>query len=179
MFCPQCGSGKLRKERLPSVLVSYYRCGKCYCRCRYESFGAVRRLIAIAEGEMIVKRKMTGLKRVVPAGILLTVLVFGFQPWKVFAQADAGYTKVGTSATLQFIDLTVQNGHNYQYEVTAFSGPLESTATSDGIAVIPGSGTHSVTVRWGASTTPGAAYNIYRLEVFAPNPPGVVSLTVN
>lgn len=138
---------------------------------------------------MIVKRKIAGLKRtlqVLPAILALTYLVFGLQPWKAFAQADAGYTLVGTVAApiVTYNDATVQNGLFYKYEVTAFNAVTETTPTADGVQSIPNAGTHTTTVSWIASVadathTAPTGYRIYRTQVFAPNPPGVVSVTVN
>jgi hypothetical protein len=90
--------------------------------------------------------------------MLLVVCVLGITPWRAFAQADAGYTKVGTTAAgvLTFTDATVVDGNSYQYEVTAALTPtLESVASKGPVVTIPSTGTHSTTETWGASPTPG------------------------
>lgn len=115
--------------------------------------------------------------------VLLIYCTLGARPDKVLAQAGAGYTKIGTSTTLTFTDSTTVDGAVYQYQVTATQSVggvnAESTpATSPG-AQIPATGTHSVTLSWAASTTPGVTYNIYRTGAISTNPPGAVSLTVN
>jgi hypothetical protein len=128
-------------------------------------------------------------RRVAGFTVFLTLIgffVLGPKPWQVFAQADPGYAKVGTvnGTTTTFTDTTVQDGLFYQYEVTAVNAVLESTAASDGVQSIPVTGTHTVKVTWVASTTDAnhsapTSYNIYRGQVFAPNPPGAVSIIVN
>ena len=104
----------------------------------------------------------------------------------MFAQADAGYTKVGTvnSPITSFTDTTVVDGLFYQYQITAFNAVLETKPTSDGVVTIPVTGTHSTITSWTASLvdpthTAPTGYNIYRQQVTAPNPPGAVSTTVN
>jgi hypothetical protein len=114
-------------------------------------------------------------------GAVLVWCVLGPKPWKVLAQADAGYTKIGSSVTTTYTDSTVADGLTYSYEVTAFNAAGESTPTPMGNGTIPATGTHTATVTWtaGSGGSPAAGYNVYRETVSVPNQPGAGSVTVN
>jgi hypothetical protein len=111
--------------------------------------------------------------------VLLIYFVFGPQIWRVLAQAGAGYVKIASTSGLSQIDTAVVDGDVYLYEVTAANAAGESSPVTTGAAIIPTTGTHSVTLAWGASTTPGVTYNVYRIQVVIPNPPAAASATVN
>lgn len=121
--------------------------------------------------------------RILAAG-LLVFLVVGVRPWRIFAQADSGYTLVGTVSTTSFTDSSVVNGKTYQYEVTAFNLGGESGPLKGNVVSIPSSGTHSTTSSWNASVVDAqhaaaTGYKVYRTEITIPNPPGAVSTVVN
>jgi hypothetical protein len=111
--------------------------------------------------------------------ILLVYCIFGPQIWQVLAQAGVGYVKIASTSGLSQIDTTVVDGSVYLYEVTAANAAGESTPVSTGPAVIPAMGVHSVTLAWGASSSPGVTYNVYRELVVLPNPPGAATEIVN
>lgn len=109
--------------------------------------------------------------------MLLVALTLGIKPWKVFAQADSGYTLVGTTSALTFTDATVAASSTYQYEVTAFNAAGESVAVKGPVGTTTSAaGSHSATSSWGASPTAGASYHIYRTQITIPNPPAAGSV---
>ena len=96
-----------------------------------------------------------------------------------FAQAGAGYTKIASTNGLSQIDTAVTDGDVYQYQVTAINQFGESTPITSNVAPIPATGTHSVTLSWGASPTAGVTYNVYRITGAPPNSPGAFTAAVN
>lgn len=108
--------------------------------------------------------------------VLVTVCALGVRPWRVFAQADSGYTLITTVSTLSATDATIVTGNVYQYEVTAFNG-LESTPIKSPVGTA--GPLHTASLTWLASPTAGVTYKVYRTQVTVPNPPGVVSVTFN
>jgi hypothetical protein len=127
------------------------------------------------------------MKRALFIGLLL------FFPWRVFAQATTGYTKIASTNGLSQIDTAVTDGAVYEYQITSFcaqpvapatAGPCglntsgqpiigESAPLVSNPADIPNDGKiHTVTLSWIASLTPGAIYNVYRIEAAGPTPPG-------
>jgi fibronectin type 3 domain-containing protein len=90
-----------------------------------------------------------------------------------FAQAGAGYTKIASTNGLSQIDTSVVDGDVYQYQVTSVNQFGESTPITSNVALIPATGTHSVTVSWGASATAGVTYNVYRITGAIPSPPAL------
>ena len=105
------------------------------------------------------------------------------------AQAAAGFTKIGNVSVLTYTDAACANQTTCYYQVTALDAQgHESPAalcgtsqlcfgTNQVVAVMPSSGTHSVTLNWTASTTAGVTYNIYR--AVGPLPPSSASAVVN
>ena len=90
------------------------------------------------------------------------------------AQASAGFTKIGNTSGLTFTDTSCQNLTTCFYQVTVLdaqgfeSAPSTCAATvpcvggNAAMAIMPSSGTHTVTLTWTASTTTGVTYNVYR-----------------
>jgi hypothetical protein len=121
-------------------------------------------------------------------GALAVLLATGFAS----AQASAGFTKIGTATTTTFSDsgtLGCPLQSTCYYQVTSVdangfeSSPAACAATqlcvsgNTAAAIMPSSGTHSVTVNWVASPTTGVTYNVYRHT--GPLPGSGVSTTVN
>jgi len=113
-------------------------------------------------------------------------------PFLAHAQAGAGYTKIASTNGLSQIDTSVTDGAVYEYQITSFcaqpvapatagpcglnalGGPVigESMPLVSNPADIPNDGkAHTVTLNWVASLTPGAIYNVYRIEATGPAPP--------
>jgi hypothetical protein len=90
------------------------------------------------------------------------------------AQAPQGFTKLANVSTTTFSDATCGNQNTCYYAVTAVdSVGHESSpalcdnsqlcfATNQAVVQMPSSGTHTVGLSWGASTTSGVSYNVYR-----------------
>ncbi len=105
------------------------------------------------------------------------------------AQAAAGFIKIGNVTTLTFSDTTCPLQSTCYYQVTAVDSsnfesiPAACTSTqlcvggNEAVAVMPSSGTHTVSISWVASTTTGVTYNIYRH--IGPLPASGMSATVN
>lgn len=116
--------------------------------------------------------------------LLLTLTV---PPWAIWAQATAGYTKIGSVAgnITTYTDTTAADGVSYNYEVTAQNAAgIETIPTNIVPETIPSTGTHSVTLNWIASAVDAthsapASYNIYRQVILPANPPGALTGTVN
>lgn len=107
----------------------------------------------------------------------------------LYAQAGAGFTKIGNATTTTFTDPSCPNLSTCFYQVTSVDSTgheslpasCSSTALCLGgnqvIAQMPSSGTHVVTLSWTASTTAGVSYNIY--QHIGPFPPTNATSTVN
>lgn len=110
----------------------------------------------------------------------------------VKAQASAGFTKIGTATTTSFSDsgpLTCPLQTTCYYQVTSVdangfeSSPAACATTqlcvggNTAAAVMPSSGTHSVSIVWVASVTASVTYNVYRHT--GPLPASGLSTTVN
>jgi hypothetical protein len=114
---------------------------------------------------------------------LVVFCVFGLRPWRIFAQAGAGYTKIASTNGLSQIDTAVASGQVFNYVVTAFNASGESGPSNVVTAIIPSTAvTHSVSLSWTApvaSPTGGVptGYNVYRELVVLPNPPGALTET--
>jgi len=106
------------------------------------------------------------------------------------AQAATGFTKVGNVSTLAYTDATCPNQSTCYYQVTAVdangfeSGPAACAGSpqlcvggNEAVAVMPSSGTHTVSLGWTASTSTGVTYNVYRH--FRPLPASNLAATVN
>lgn len=89
-------------------------------------------------------------------------------------QASTGFTKVSNVSTTSFGDTTCPNQSTCYYQVTTLdaqgfeSQPASCASTqlcvngNIAAAIMPSSGTHSVSLLWNASPTTGVTYNIYR-----------------
>lgn len=118
-------------------------------------------------------------------GIAIFVLVLLYfamgSPWNLLAQATTGYTKINTTAVTAttFTTGTLTDGIAYNFEVTGVnSAGVESGPSNIVTAVIPASGTHTVTLSWTAGTN-DATFNVYDQQVAAANPPVALSYTIN
>lgn len=116
-------------------------------------------------------------------------------PIAAVAQSTPGFTKIGSTAAgvTTFTDSGCQNTaqNTCYYEVTAVDANGHESAISACAAnaplcfngnqaqiVMPGTGTHTVSVTWLASTTiPAPIYNVYR--AVGPLPPTGMTATVN
>jgi hypothetical protein len=99
--------------------------------------------------------------------LILALLCAG----RVMAQADYGFTLLasGVMATT-YTDGTCADATACFYEVTAVLGGVESSASNTAVAIIPASGTHTVTLSWTvpASGPTPTGYNVYvRLSLLA------------
>lgn len=106
----------------------------------------------------------------------------------VFAQATTGFTKVGNVTTPTYVDSSCPLQSSCYYQVTAVdslgfeSQPAQCSTTvlcfggNQVVAIMPNSGTHTVTVSWLVSTG-ATSYNIYRH--IGPLPPSSLSVVVN
>ena len=110
--------------------------------------------------------------------LLLALLLVGFP---FFGQVPSGYTKINTAPITgtTFTDSTCTDATNCTYVATAVSvAGIESQPSAvSNTAVMPVTGTHTVTVTWNASPTPNVTYNLYRIE--SPIPPGAPTAVVN
>jgi hypothetical protein len=112
--------------------------------------------------------------------LVLLYLVVG-NPWKLFAQATSGYTKVNTApiSGTTFTSPTLTDGVAYNVEITALnSAGVESAPSNILTGVVPATGTHTFTVAWTAGTN-DVTYNVYDQVVAAANPPVATSITIN
>jgi hypothetical protein len=114
---------------------------------------------------------------------LIFYLTLG-NPFKLWAQATNGFTKIGTVAaggTNSFTTPTLVDGTSVNFEVTAVNAAGESVASSIVSAVVPATGTHTATISWTPAATGSAAtsFNIYDQVVTIPNQPGAVTVTIN
>jgi hypothetical protein len=83
----------------------------------------------------------------------------------------------GLTAT-SFLDTTVVDGTTYGYVVAAYNNlGMFSCSNILTSVVIPATGTHSVSLTWIASTTPGVTYGVFRAS--APAPAVSLTATVN
>lgn len=101
---------------------------------------------------------------------------------KLFSQNQILATVGPTTAT--FTDSTVVDGQGYAYWATAV-GPAcpaqpvcgESTPSNVAVSVVPGTGSHTVTLTWTLSTSSGVvSQNLYRAQVPA-SPTGLTAKT--
>lgn len=117
----------------------------------------------------------------ISAFLLLLLLVGAGSVWKLHAQAATGYSKVNTTAIsgLTFTTPQLTDGAVYNFEVTAVGTGGESVPSNIVTATVPATGTHTATLNWTASTTPGVTYNVYDQLVPVPNPPAATSVTIN
>jgi hypothetical protein len=124
-------------------------------------------------------------KRLVLVG-LLVFCIFGLRPWRIFAQAGAGYVKIASTNGFSQFDTAVTAGQVWNYEITAVNASGESGPSNVVTVIIPaapstscGAGiAHCVNLSWSASVvdaTHSAAltYNVYREQVVLANPPVV------
>jgi hypothetical protein len=106
------------------------------------------------------------------------------------AHSKAGYLGLTPLASVgpavaTYTDSTVSDGQGYAYWVTAAAAACpaapscgESGVSGFVIAIIPATGSHSVSLAWTPSTSPGVVtQNIYRVPV--PLAPSGLSVTVN
>src|SRR5690348_15553712 len=119
----------------------------------------------------------------------LLVLCLLFISISLHAQAATGFTKVANQTTTSYVDTTCPNLSVCYYQVTSVdaqgfeSQPAQCGATTlclsgnIAIAVMPSSGTHTVTVSWIAPSPTPASYNVYRH--LGPSPSASVSITIN
>src|ERR1700733_7881275 len=113
----------------------------------------------------------------------LLVLLFceiGY-PWKLFAQATTGYTKLNTSAvtTATFTTGTLTDGIAYNFEVTGVnSAGIESGPSNIVTATVPATGTHTATITWTAGAN-DVSFNVYDQQVAPANPPSAVQVVIN
>lgn len=78
-----------------------------------------------------------------------------------------------------YVDSTTPNGSINYYVVVAVNatGQYSTCTPIAGPETIPGSGVHTVSLSWTASTTSGVTYSVFR--AVAPNPPTSLTATVN
>lgn len=105
------------------------------------------------------------------------------------AQAASGFTKLTNVSTTTYTDSTCANQTTCYYQVTAVDSlGHESPAslcgtsqlcfgTNQAVAVMPSSGTHTVSLSWTASSTTSVTYNVYR--AIGPLAAGSLTATVN
>lgn len=93
-----------------------------------------------------------------------SLLLLLFLSTAAFAKAQSltGYTIIANVSGTTATDATCPDGNSCGYQVTAFDGSLESAPSNVVIALIPPTGSHSVTLTWTASPTSGVTYNVYR-----------------
>lgn len=117
---------------------------------------------------------MRGMKKILTLLILMTSVGVALAQG---TDCTSGGTviKVGVTGNT-YTDTTVVSGNTYGYLITANTNFGFSCSTIVN-AVIPATGTHSVTLGWTLSTTPGATYSVFRAQ--APAPPGSPTATVN
>lgn len=130
---------------------------------------------------MKMKRTVQG---TVTLAVLLFLVVIGWRPDLVLAQATAGYTKVNTApiTALTFTTTSLAPG-TYNFEVTAVNLGGESLPSNIVTGVATTAAPHA-TITWtvpAIDATHGAAisYNVYDQMVTPANPPGATSLTWN
>jgi fibronectin type 3 domain-containing protein len=115
------------------------------------------------------------MKRLLLLFTLLTASALAAQSVPCGAPAVPLATNV---ALTTYTDAAIVNGATYFYAVNAVdANGNASTCTSVVTASIPATGTHTVTLTWTASTTPGVTYAVFRAQ--APNPPTNLTKTVN
>jgi hypothetical protein len=100
----------------------------------------------------------------------------------LYAQATTGYTKLNTTpiSGTTFTTGALVDGGVYNFEVTAQDAHGQESVPSNIVTgVVPATGTHTATVTWTASVTPGVTYNVYDQLVPIPNSPAATSVTIN
>lgn len=105
------------------------------------------------------------------------------------AQAPSGFTKLANVTSTTYSDSTCPNQTSCYYAVTAVdaTGHESPSAQCAGtqlcfggnqaVAIMPSSGTHTVSLSWTASTSTGVTYNVY--QHIGPFAPSGLSATVN
>lgn len=103
----------------------------------------------------------------------LTLIIFPLS-----AQIPNGFTKIATSInTVTYSDTTCPDKTTCYYYVTATdSTGAESKLSNEGTAVIPDTGTHTVTLNWTASASINVTYNVYQ-HIGPLAPTGLVVVT--
>lgn len=93
------------------------------------------------------------------------------------AEVASGTSLVTGLTGLTYTDTTVTDGQAYDYMVTANDPYGFSCSNIVFNLTIPTSGTHSVTLGWAASPTPGVTYSVFRAQT--PSAPGTLTGVVN
>jgi hypothetical protein len=92
--------------------------------------------------------------------------------------AVPGATVIATGITgTTFTDTTCPDGVTCTYYISAVDQFGESLDKTPATAAIPATGTHTVTLKWTASTTSGVTYTLYQGQ--PPNPPTGFSAVPN
>jgi hypothetical protein len=104
----------------------------------------------------------------------------------LFGQGPSGFTKIASNVQgLTYTDTTCADGTACTYAITSLNAAGESTTFSpEAVAVVPSTGTHTVTITWNAAVadaTHSAAtgYNVYQGIVTKPNAPTSCNATTN
>jgi hypothetical protein len=120
-----------------------------------------------------------------PLFLLLGLLLVPFSA----AQASPGFTKLANVSATTYTDSACPDLTTCFYQVTALDATGHESAGAacsssalclggnQAVAMMPSSGTHTVTLNWAASTSTGVTYNVY-VHV-GPFPGSGLAATVN
>jgi hypothetical protein len=124
---------------------------------------------------------VTNLTKRAATVLLALLLLYALVGNPLRGQVPSGYTKINTAPITgtTYTDSTCLDATNCTYVATAVnsSGVESQPSAASNVASIPTSGTHTVSLAWTASATPGVTYNLYRIE--SPLPPGAPTAAVN